>query len=229
VVAYHPDWEQDQWIATLKQSGKEWAKELNYDEGLANSVIEWLKDVRRFTPADLGLDWLMKLVARSEERYHDFAVDTMVRSFAPADFAPKAAPAVAPSPLPSPPGGEGRVRGAPQVDLAGASFCFTGKLATMGRKEAEGKVKAAGGVASSSVTKKLHYLVIGDEGSPLLGQGKKSDKHTKAEELNEAGANIQIISETSFLRMLSGEKREYSEDAALAGADRLWERAIAPG
>src|SRR5262249_40585356 len=110
VVAYHPDWEQDQWIATLKQSGKEWAKQLTYDEALANAVIEWLKDVRRFTPADLGFDWLMKLVARSEERYHDFAVDTMVRSFAPADFAPKAAPAVAPSPLPSPPGGERRVR-----------------------------------------------------------------------------------------------------------------------
>jgi hypothetical protein len=219
VVAYHPDWEQDQWIATLKQSDKEWAKELNYDEGLANAVIEWLKDVRRFTPADLGFDWLMKLVARSEERYHDFAVDTMVRSFAPADFAPKAAPAVA----------KKAEEGEPQIDLAGASFCFTGKLATMGRKEAEGKVKAAGGTASSTVTKKLHYLVIGDEGSPLLGQGKKSDKHTKAEELNEAGANIQIISETSFLRMLSGEKREYSEDVALAGSERLWEMAIAPG
>src|SRR5439155_4681449 len=104
VVAFHPDWEQDQWTATLKQSDKEWAKELSYDEGLANAVIEWLKDVRRFTPADLGFDWLMKLVARSEERYHDFAVDTMVRSFAPADFAPKAPPS---PPTPLPPGARG--------------------------------------------------------------------------------------------------------------------------
>ncbi|HKB35277.1 MAG TPA: BRCT domain-containing protein, partial [Gemmataceae bacterium] len=218
VVAFHPDWEEDQWVATLKQSGREWAKDLNYDEGLANSVIEWLKDVRRFTPADLGFDWLMKLVARSEERYHDFAVDTMVRSFAPADFAPRAVTTA-----------KKAAAEAAAIDLTGSSFCFTGKMATMGRKEAEGKVKAAGGTASTTVTKKLHYLVIGDEGSPLLGEGKKSDKHIKAEEINEAGGNIQIISETAFLRMLSGEKREYSEDAALAGAERLWEMAIAPG
>src|SRR5262249_14863843 len=83
------------------------------------------------------------------------------------------------------------------------------------------KVKQAGGVASSSVTKKLHYLVVGDEGSPLFGQGKKGDKQVKAEELNASGvANIRIISETAFLQMLEGGKRQYSEDAALAGAER---------
>ena len=217
-LAYHPDWENDAWVATLKQSDKEWAKNVNWDETLADTVLGWLKDARRFTPADLGFDWLMKLVARSEERYHDFAVDTMVRSFVPADFAPRTAQAAADQAAPV------------QADLGGESFVFTGKLATMKREAAEKMVKQANGVVLSGVTKKLHYLVIGDEGSPLLGPGKKSDKHVKAEELNASGStNIRIISETAFLQMVSGQKRQYSEDAALAGAQRLWEMAIAPG
>ena len=57
---------------------------------------------------------------------------------------------------------------------------------------------------ASGVTNKLHYLVIGDEGSPLYGHGKKGDKQVKGEELNAAGANIKIISETAFLKMLAG-------------------------
>ena len=74
----------------------------------------------------------------------------------------------------------------------------------MTRKEAEDKVKAAGGTPTSNVTAKLHYLVIGDEGSPLYGGGAKGDKQTKAEQFNAAGANIRIISETAFLQMLAG-------------------------
>ena len=80
------------------------------------------------------------------------------------------------------------------------------------------------------MTKKLHYLVIGDEGSPLYGQGKKGTKQVKAEELNAAGANIRIISETAFLQMLAGQQRHGRRaDATLAGCERLWEMAIAPG
>ena len=77
-----------------------------------------------------------------------------------------------------------------KVDLGGASFLFTGKLATMQRKEAEDKARQAGGAVASGVTNKLHYLVIGDEGSSLYGHGKKGTKQVKAEELNAAGANI---------------------------------------
>src|SRR5438477_162737 len=69
------------------------------------------------------------------------------------------------------------------VDLKKASFLFTGKLGTMTREEAETKVKGANGTVAGSVTKNLHYLVIGDEGSPLYGQGKKGSKQVKAEQL----------------------------------------------
>src|SRR5919197_6548327 len=103
-------------------------------------------------------------------------------------------------------------------------------MATMPRKEAEDKVKQLGGVAASSVTKKLHYLVVGDEGSPLYSGGKKGDKQIKAEQLNAAGANIRIISETAFLQMLAGAPQAAaSADATRLGCERLWQMAVAPG
>jgi hypothetical protein len=217
-LAFHPRWESDPWPAALKQGQRHWMREVEFSEPLSDRVLGWLGDVRRFAPADLGLDWLLELVARSEPRYHDFAVETMIKGFRPADFAPKQ-PAAVPSPAAA----------AAPVDLGGASFLFTGKLATMVRKDAEAKVKQANGVVASGVSAKLHYLVIGDEGSPLYGQGAKGDKQTKAESLNEAGANIKIISETAFLQMLAGGVREVSQDATRAGSERLWEMATAPG
>ena len=215
-LAFHPAWETDPWLIALRQSDKAWARSLEFDEGLAGTVLSWMGDVRRFSAADLGFDWLMRLVDRSEPLYHDFAVETMIKAFKPADFAEQAPAAVA---APAGP-----------VDLGSATFLFTGKLATMTRKEAEDKVKAAHGVVAGSVTKKLHYLVIGDEGSPLYGNGKKGDKQVKAEQFNAAGANILIISETAFLQMLAGTARApASADATLAGCERLWQMATAPG
>ena len=156
-------------------------------------------------------------MASSDPRYHNFAVERLIKSFAPADFAPPQASAAA------------AVSTAGPVDLAKASFVFTGKLATMTRASSEKKVTDANGVNFSSVSAKLHYLVIGDEGSPLYGAGKKGTKQLKAEELNAKGANIKIISETAFLQMLAGKKETHSADATLAGCQRLWDMATAAG
>jgi hypothetical protein len=216
-LAFHPDWEVDSWIAALRRDGPAWARELTFIDDLSERVLSWLGDVRRFAPADLGFEWLLRLAARGESRYHNFAVATMIKGFTPADFAPKAAETAA------------TAAGPATVDLGGASFLFTGKLATMQRKESEDKVRRAGGAVASGVTNKLHYLVIGDEGSPLYGHGKKGTKQLKGEELNAAGANIRIISETAFLKMLSGHVPQASQGDSLAGAERLWEMAIAAG
>src|SRR5207248_5959519 len=132
-------------------------------------------DVRRFSAGELGFDWLMRLVARAEPMYHDFASERLIRTFVPADFAPRAA---------SPPVATGGLA-PPPLDLNKASFLFTGKMASMTRDEAEQQVKARNGTIAGSVSPKLHYLVVGDEGSPFYGQGSKGSKQTKAEELNE--------------------------------------------
>jgi hypothetical protein len=215
-LAFHPAWETDPWLTELRRSDRPWARALEFDESLSDRVLRWLGDVRRFAPADLGFDWLMRLVDRSEPRYHDFAVEVMIKSLRPADFAPHKPEAQAKAPAP--------------VNLGGASFLFTGKMATMPRKEAEDKVKQLGGAKASSVTKSLHYLVIGDEGSPLFSGGAKGDKQQKAEQLNAAGANIRIISETAFLQMLAGTTPAAAgADATLAGCEALWRMAVAPG
>jgi hypothetical protein len=224
MLAFQPDWDSSAWLAEFRTKNGPWAKELSFDEGRANRVLGWFADVRKFTPAELGFDWLMRLVARSEPMYHDFARDRLIRTFIPADFAPKEAPPAAAG---------GREAAPVEADLKGASFLFTGKLASMTRGEAEEKVKEAKGTAAGSVSPKLHYLVIGDEGSPLYGQGKKGSKQTKAEELNDKGANIAIISETAFLQMVSGTRPVAAAtgqpEAALAGCERLWQLVVAPG
>lgn len=220
MLAYRPAWETNPWIAELR-ANQPWAKLLQFEENLSQKILGWLGDVRRFSPSDVGFDWLMELVQRSEPQYRNFAIETMIKAFLPADFAPQ-------EPT-SPKTAAAKSEEPPQVDLGGQTFLFTGKLATMSRGEAQAKVRNAGGVPASTVSAKLDYLVIGDEGSPLYGQGRKGSKQVNAEKLIAQGASIKIISETAFLQMLAGEKREFSSDAVQAGCERLWEMLTQPG
>jgi NAD-dependent DNA ligase len=81
------------------------------------------------------------------------------------------------------------------------SFLFTGKLSSMSRQEAKRRVEELGGVSRSSVSKDLDYLVVGDEGSPLYGNGKKGSKMVAAEKLIDQGADLKIISESVFMKL----------------------------
>ncbi|MEM1069900.1 MAG: BRCT domain-containing protein [Planctomycetota bacterium] len=173
MLAYQPSFDSDSRIAEMRQF--EWGKSsLDFNESLAAQVMVWLKDVRQFSPSDLGFDWLLQLVQRSEPLYHDFATETLTKSFVPADFASEETASEETvsedGDTESDASGEA---GEINIDLEGASFVFTGKLATMTRSGAQGMVTTAGGANSTSVTKKLDYLVIGDDGSPLYGQGRK--------------------------------------------------------
>ena len=216
-LAYEPDWYTHPFIQNLRQSNLPWAKYLSFDASLAEQVRGWLSDVRRFSPADMGFEWLMKLVNREEASYHDFAVKLMIKAFTPADFAPKQAAI----PAPSAPADTDKT-----IDLNKQTFLFTGKLSTMTRGEAEAKVTAANGKNAGSVNAKLDYLVIGDEGSPLYGNGRKGSKQVSAEKLIADGAGIKIISETAFLQMLAGEQLEFSEDSLVEGCNTLWSMAV---
>jgi len=75
-----------------------------------------------------------------------------------------------------------------ELPLAGLEFVLTGKLESFSRSEAEAKIKALGGKASSDVTRKTSYVVVGaDPGSKLA----------KAEKLG-----IKTLSEAEFLKLL---------------------------
>lgn len=75
--------------------------------------------------------------------------------------------------------------------LSGLTFVFTGALKSMSRSEAEELVEKLGGKASSSVSRKTDYVVVGDE---------PGSKYEKALSLG-----VKTISEEEFLKMI-GEK-----------------------
>ena len=77
-----------------------------------------------------------------------------------------------------------------EVPLKGFSFCFTGELKKMKRKEAEEKVKALGGNVKSSVVSDLSFLVTNDTESG-------SSKNVKARELG-----VKIINEENFVQII---------------------------
>ncbi|MCX7664933.1 MAG: BRCT domain-containing protein [Gemmataceae bacterium] len=217
-MAYQLDWAKDPFIVELLKDDA-WKKDITFNEDHAVQFRKWLADPRKFSPSEVGLEWLLEVVQNGDSSSRSWASEFLNKAFLPADFAPQSLATSATSPATKAP-----------VDLKNASFLFTGKLATMNRKEAEEKVKSAGGVLAGSVSKNLAYLVVGDEGSPLYGQGKKGEKQTKAEDLIAKGANISIISETTFLKMLAGtENTSVSTDSVMAGCERLWGMAIAAG
>jgi DNA ligase (NAD+) len=73
--------------------------------------------------------------------------------------------------------------------LEGKTFLVTGTLSDYSRTDAQALIKEHGGRVVSSVSKKLDVLVVGD---------KPGSKVTKAETLNESGAEIQILDEDGF-------------------------------
>lgn len=86
--------------------------------------------------------------------------------------------------------------------LYNKAVIFTGKMAHMDRKKAQSMVKDLGGKTPGAVSSHTDYLVIGDDGSPLFGDGKKSSKQKDAEKLIDQGGKIKIISETEFIRLI---------------------------
>jgi DNA ligase (NAD+) len=76
------------------------------------------------------------------------------------------------------------------LPLDGKSYIVTGTLATMGREEAEDKLRALGATVTSSVTKNTTALIVGDK------PGKS--KTEKAAQLG-----IKVIDEAEFLRLIS--------------------------
>ena len=84
--------------------------------------------------------------------------------------------------------------------LKDKSFCFTGALNTMSRKEAQDKVEALGGTNKSGVTKGLTYLVTNDTSSG-------TSKNRKAKELN-----VIVINEKEFIQLISNQSETGEKD-----------------
>ncbi len=78
--------------------------------------------------------------------------------------------------------------------LAGKTLVVTGTLPGFSREEAEEAIRAAGGKAGGSVSRKTDYLIAGESAGSKL---------TKAQELN-----VPILDEDGFRKLLAGEAPE---------------------
>ena len=76
------------------------------------------------------------------------------------------------------------------MPLQGQVFCITGTLAGMSRSRAQARIKNLGGSATSSVTRKTTYLVVGE---------KPGSKVATAQRLG-----TEIIDEDKLLQILDG-------------------------
>lgn len=247
-LAYEPDWHSSNEIVQIKTSPyltcysraytgtnthfdhadliKQWQKDLSFDEYLADTVRDWLADVRRFAPIELGFDWLMILARSEHSEYREFAIERINKGFLPADFATNQNMSSEENSPEDTNAAHTTHTTEVTVDLDNQRYLFTGKMQSMSRGDAEKLVKSANGAISSAVNAKLDYLVIGDDGSPLYGAGRKGSKQLKAEALIAEGAPLKIISETAFLQRLTGQARAASEDDTMAGAEVLWSMAV---
>jgi len=81
----------------------------------------------------------------------------------------------------------------PELPLADQLIVFTGKLSSLGRKEAQALVIRLGGSTADEVTSRTTLVVVGAEAGP---SAEKSQKQRKAEDLG-----VRVITENDFCRM----------------------------
>lgn len=93
---------------------------------------------------------------------------------------------------------------APEFDWQDRVFLFTGVMAFGPRKDCELLVIERGGVIGNSVSKKVHFLVVGSVGNDQWLHSSYGTKIKKAVELRNSGVPIAIISETHWQEVLFG-------------------------
>jgi len=93
---------------------------------------------------------------------------------------------------------------APAITLEQKIFVFTGVMAYGPRKDCEKLVTAQGGLIGASISKKIHYLVVGSIGNDQWLHSIYGTKIKKAVELRDNGAPISIISESHWQNTLFG-------------------------
>lgn len=87
--------------------------------------------------------------------------------------------------------------------IYGKIVVFTGALSSMERKEAFQIVANLGGTPKDSITKKTNYLVIGNTDFVQSVKNGKTNKMKLAEDYQQKGCDILILSENAFFDLIS--------------------------
>lgn len=106
------------------------------------------------------------------------------------------------------------------IDVEGRSFCFTGDFVFGPRSVCKQAVARLGGTANNSVTRKLHYLVVGGLGNPEWKRGFFGTTIEKAVRYRAAGIPLLIVHEDLWARSLQIEAKRAYEDLRQAEVKR---------
>ncbi|WP_322977836.1 BRCT domain-containing protein [Pseudomonas sp. C11] len=93
---------------------------------------------------------------------------------------------------------------APSLAWENRMFMFTGIMAYGPRRECEALVTERGGLIAPSVSKKVHYLVVGTIGNEQWLHTSYGAKIKKAVELREGGSPLAIITEEHWQKSMFG-------------------------
>jgi NAD-dependent DNA ligase len=89
------------------------------------------------------------------------------------------------------------------IRFAGSVFCLTGNFVYAPKSDCEIAIVRRDGIIKHSVSKKLHYLVVGSLGSQEWKHGSFGTKIERAMELKQEGASILIVREDVWATALS--------------------------
>ena len=90
----------------------------------------------------------------------------------------------------------------PYIEFPNSHFCLTGEFVFAPRTKCETEITSRGGIMSSSVTKKLRYLVVGGLGSPEWKHGSFGTKIERAVKNRRDGLPVLIVHEDRWASSL---------------------------
>lgn len=162
------------------------------DSHEAEAILDWLSNHRSCLdtwPANVLFERLRAMLADhtlDDDEQRDL-LDLVISITRPRDQSGDLAPSSLPLDTPQ-----------PELRFSNRSFCFTGVFDFGSRLDCHAAVEARGGIAAKGVTKKLHYLVIGNIGSEVWKHTSFGAKIAKAIDYRDAGAPLAIICENHW-------------------------------
>ncbi len=169
------------------------------DQDEADQILLWLENHRACLsawPAYVIYDRLRAMLADGvldAEEQHELL--SLVASFARPPAVGERLPASLPVNQPQPP-----------IQFEKHSFCFTGVFEYGSRADCHAATESRGGTPAKGITKKLHYLVIGNIGSDVWKHTSFGNKIAKAVEYRDSGESpLCIVTETHWVAHLRTE------------------------
>ena len=94
----------------------------------------------------------------------------------------------------------------PVIELAGRTFCFTGKSSRGTRDSIAELVVSCGGIYNDKITRDTQYLIVGADGSPCWAFSCYGRKVEQAVHLRKKGSLLTIVNENDFWPALEAAK-----------------------